>query len=47
MEKSALEDCAPFKITHDKIANHPGTAREVIPRMLKYFQTEERFDPKG
>lgn len=27
-------------ITHEKIANHLGTAREVVTRMLKYFQEE-------
>ena len=27
-------------ITHDKIANHMGTAREVVTRMLRYFQSE-------
>ena len=27
-------------ITHEKIANHMGTAREVVTRMLKYFQNE-------
>lgn len=29
-----------LKITHEKIASHMGTAREVVTRMLKYFQTE-------
>ena len=28
------------KITHEKIANHMGTAREVVTRMLRYFQNE-------
>ena len=27
-------------ITHEKIANHLGSAREVVTRMLKYFQSE-------
>ena len=27
-------------ITHEMIANHMGTAREVVTRMLKYFQSE-------
>lgn len=27
-------------LTHEKIANHLGTAREVVTRMLKYFQGE-------
>ena len=40
IEESALEDTTSLKITHEKIANHMGTAREVVTRMLKYFQTE-------
>lgn len=28
-------------ITHEKIARHMGTAREVVTRMLKYFQSEK------
>ncbi|MBO5323272.1 MAG: Crp/Fnr family transcriptional regulator [Oscillospiraceae bacterium] len=35
-----LEDTDTLKITHEKIANHMGTAREVITRMLRYFQSE-------
>ena len=27
-------------MTHEKIANHMGTAREVVTRMLRYFQNE-------
>ena len=27
-------------ITHEKIANHLGSAREVVTRMLRYFQSE-------
>ena len=27
-------------MTHEKIANHLGTAREVVTRMLRYFQSE-------
>lgn len=40
IEESNLEDSMSLKITHEKIANHMGTAREVITRMLKYFQRE-------
>ena len=29
-----------LKITHEKIAAHLGTAREVVTRMLRYFQNE-------
>lgn len=28
------------EITHEKIASHLGTAREVVTRMLRYFQNE-------
>ena len=40
LEESALEGTQSLKITHEKIANHMGTAREVVTRMLKYFQNE-------
>ena len=30
-----------MKITHEMIAQHLGSAREVISRMLKYFQNEQ------
>ena len=40
LEESALEDTLSLKITHEKIANHMGTAREVVTRMLRYFQSE-------
>jgi len=40
LEECALEDTSVLKITHEKIANHMGTAREVVTRMLKYFQNE-------
>ncbi|MBQ4344261.1 MAG: Crp/Fnr family transcriptional regulator [Erysipelotrichaceae bacterium] len=41
LEESVLEQTAQLKITHEKIANHLGSQREVISRMLKYFQQEE------
>jgi len=41
LEESALEDSDSLKITHEKIANHMGTAREVVTRMLRYFQGED------
>ncbi len=41
IEESNLENSLSLKITHEKIANHLGTAREVVTRMLKYFQSEE------
>lgn len=40
LEESALEQTDILRITHEKIANHLGTAREVVSRMLKYFQSE-------
>ena len=40
LEESALEGTSSLKITHEKIANHLGTAREVVTRMLRYFQSE-------
>lgn len=40
LEESALEDSPCLKLTHEKIANHMGTAREVVTRMLRYFQSE-------
>ena len=40
LEESALEDSLTLKITHEKIAAHLGSAREVVTRMLKYFQSE-------
>jgi len=41
LEETVVEDSPVLKITHEKIANHLGTAREVVTRMLRYFQTEE------
>lgn len=40
LEESALDGSDTLKITHDKIAAHMGTAREVVTRMLRYFQSE-------
>ena len=40
LEEIVLENAAQLKITHEKIANHMGTAREVVTRMLRYFQSE-------
>ncbi len=40
LDEMAIEDSACLKITHEKIANHMGTAREVVTRMLRYFQSE-------
>ena len=40
LEESQLEETDTLRMTHEKIANHMGTAREVVTRMLRYFQTE-------
>ena len=40
LEESAVEGTRELRITHEKIANHLGTAREVVTRMLRYFQSE-------
>ena len=40
LEEAALEDTPSLKITHEHIANHLGSAREVVTRMLRYFQSE-------
>ena len=40
LEESVLEDSLQLKLTHERIANHLGTAREVVTRMLRYFQSE-------
>lgn len=40
LQESALEGVSDLRITHEKIANHLGTAREVVTRMLRYFQAE-------
>ena len=40
LDESAIEDSDELKITHETIANHLGTHREVITRMLRYFQSE-------
>ncbi|MEL7623740.1 MAG: Crp/Fnr family transcriptional regulator [Clostridiales bacterium] len=41
LEESALEESSVLHLTHEKIANHLGTAREVVTRMLRYFQSEQ------
>ena len=40
LEEAALEGTNILKITHEKIAGHMGSAREVVTRMLRYFQSE-------
>ena len=40
LEETQLEESKVLKITHEKIAAHMGTAREVVTRMFRYFQNE-------
>lgn len=40
VEESSLTDSDTLHITHEQIAHHLGSAREVVTRMLKYFQNE-------
>ena len=40
VEESRVENTFILNITHERIANHMGTAREVVTRMLRYFQGE-------
>ena len=40
LEESSIEGTNTLKITHENIANHLGSHREVITRMLRYFQNE-------
>lgn len=41
LEESSLEDSLVLKITHEKIADHLGSAREVVTRMLRHFQSDD------
>lgn len=40
LEESRIEETFKLRITHEKIASHLGTAREVVTRMLRYFKSE-------
>ncbi len=40
LEEAAIEGTDVLKITHEAIGNHMGNPREVVTRMLKYFQNE-------
>lgn len=40
LEESGLDDTKELRLTHEVIARHLGSAREVVTRMLKYFQAE-------
>lgn len=41
LEEAAIEGADRLNITHESIANHLGTHREVVTRMLRYFQRED------
>lgn len=41
LEEAAIENTNRLQITHETIANHLGTHREVITRMLRYLQSEK------
>ncbi|MFI3257084.1 MAG: Crp/Fnr family transcriptional regulator [Spirochaetales bacterium] len=40
ISESSLEESNTIKITHEKIAQYLGSAREVVTRLLKYFQDD-------
>ena len=40
LEEEALEGSGQLHLTHELIGNHLGSAREVVTRMLRYFQEE-------
>jgi len=40
LEEASIEETNTLRITHESIANHLGSHREVITRMLRYFQSE-------
>lgn len=40
LEETSIERSSSIKITHEMIGNHLGNPREVVTRMLRYFQSE-------
>ena len=40
LEEASIEETERLAITHETIARHLGTHREVVTRMLRYFQSE-------
>lgn len=40
LDEASIEGTNSLKTTHEVIANHLGSHREVITRMLRYFQSE-------
>lgn len=40
VEEMSKQNSSDIKITHEQLAKYIGTAREVVSRMLKYFESE-------
>ena len=40
LEEAGVRQSTELPLTHEQIAGHLGTAREVVSRMLKYFESE-------
>lgn len=40
LEEAAIEESSRLPLTHEAIGNHLGNPREVVTRMLRYFQDE-------
>jgi len=40
LSEAAIEETLTLRITHETIANHLGTHREVVTRILRYLQDE-------
>ena len=40
VEESRLAESASLRLTHDQLARHLGSAREVVSRLLKDFQND-------
>ena len=40
IEESGLAGGNVLTVTHEELGNHLGSVREVITRMLRYFQSE-------
>ena len=40
LEEAELAGTDALRITHERLANHLGSVREVVSRMLKYFEGE-------
>ena len=40
LELSVIEASDAISVTHEELANQLGTAREVVTRLLKYFQSD-------